>query len=54
MELLTYKHNYKLFCLTARDATMAFENAHHSTETREMMHAFYVGQYVDVSLIGKV
>lgn len=33
---------------------MAFENAHHSTETREMMHAFYVGQYVDVSLIVKV
>ncbi|XP_052278368.1 E3 ubiquitin-protein ligase HERC2-like [Dreissena polymorpha] len=29
------------------DATVAFENAHHSLEAREMMQAFYVGQYVE-------
>ena len=25
-----------------------FESAHHSTEAREMMQPFYVGQYVEV------
>ncbi|KAK7486952.1 hypothetical protein BaRGS_00021768, partial [Batillaria attramentaria] len=30
-----------------RDASHAFEGAHHSEEAREMMQAFYVGQYVD-------
>ncbi|XP_048243824.1 E3 ubiquitin-protein ligase HERC2-like isoform X1 [Haliotis rufescens] len=30
-----------------RDASSAFEAAHHSEEAREMMMAFYVGQYVD-------
>lgn len=27
-----------------------FESVHHSEEAREMMQAFYVGQYVDVSM----
>lgn len=31
-----------------QDATAAFENAHHSLEAREMLQAFYVGQYVEV------
>ncbi|XP_052796353.1 E3 ubiquitin-protein ligase HERC2-like isoform X2 [Mya arenaria] len=30
-----------------RDATVEFENAHHSLAAREMMQAFYVGQYVE-------
>ena len=31
-----------------------FESVHHSEEAREMMQAFYVGQYVDVSIWGSV
>ncbi|KAL8607282.1 hypothetical protein ACOMHN_047613 [Nucella lapillus] len=30
-----------------RDASHVFESVHHSEEAREMMQAFYVGQYVD-------
>ncbi|XP_052077229.1 E3 ubiquitin-protein ligase HERC2-like isoform X2 [Mytilus californianus] len=30
-----------------RDATMAFENYYHSSEAREMMQSYYVGQYLD-------
>ncbi len=34
----------------ARDATQAFEAAHHSEEAREMMQAFFVGNYIDVNI----
>ncbi|CAG5129600.1 unnamed protein product, partial [Candidula unifasciata] len=30
-----------------RDASVAFETAHHSEEAREMMNCFYVGKYID-------
>ncbi|XP_012936715.1 E3 ubiquitin-protein ligase HERC2 [Aplysia californica] len=30
-----------------RDASLAFESAHHSDDAREMMSCFYVGQYID-------
>ena len=33
----------------ARDATEAFDSIPHSPEAREMMHAFFVGNYIDVS-----
>ena len=36
-----------------RDASAAFEAAHHSDEAREMMQVFFVGQYVDVSTAGE-
>uniref|UniRef100_A0A2C9K806 HECT-type E3 ubiquitin transferase n=1 Tax=Biomphalaria glabrata TaxID=6526 RepID=A0A2C9K806_BIOGL len=32
---------------TGRDASLAFEAAHHSDEAREMMSCYYVGQYID-------
>ena len=31
-----------------RDATAAFEDVHHTIDAREMMQAFFVGQYVEV------
>ncbi|KAL5011340.1 hypothetical protein ScPMuIL_009891 [Solemya velum] len=37
----------RLIEYAGRDATIAFENFHHSDEAREMMQAFYVGQYID-------
>ena len=36
------------FFHTGQDASSIFETTHHSTEAREMMQAFYVGQYVEV------
>ncbi|XP_059157195.1 E3 ubiquitin-protein ligase HERC2-like isoform X2 [Physella acuta] len=30
-----------------RDASLAFETAHHSDEARDLMNCFYVGQYID-------
>lgn len=35
--------------MIGRDASEAFESAHHTEEAREMLQAFYVGQYIDVS-----
>ena len=36
--------------LTGENVTEAFEAAHHSAEAREMMQAFFVGNYIDVSV----
>ena len=38
----------------AKDATTGFEDAHHSEEAREMMQAFFVGQYIDVSTFTQI
>ena len=35
----------------ARDATDDFNAAHHSDEAKEMMQNFFIGNYVDVSII---
>ena len=54
---------FPLFCerlqqsgcaVAGRDASHVFESVHHSEEAREMMQAFYVGQYVDVSMWGSI
>ena len=40
---------YDVHVLAGQDASTIFETTHHSAEAREMMQAFYVGQYVEVS-----
>ena len=37
--------------LAGRDASFAFEASHHSVEAREMLNQYYVGQYIDVSIL---
>ena len=39
------------FGQAASDATQIFEETKHSVEAREMMHAFFVGIFVEVSRI---
>ena len=50
IEIITRLYNHFL----ARDATDDFNATHHSDEAKEKMQTFFIGNYVDVSVISTV